>query len=63
MRRKKKKRTKNLNLDKQLIYLILNDICKTGPCGSRQPGELRSRLHQLQTLALTQVPLGKYGES
>lgn len=42
--------TKNLNLDKQRTHLILNDTCTTGPCGSRSPGELRSRLSSLHTL-------------
>jgi len=56
---RKKKGTKNLNLEKQLTYLIVNDPYETGPRGSRQPRELRSQLHQLQTLASTQIFFGK----
>lgn len=46
--KEEKKGAKNLNLEKQLTYLILNDPYETGLCGSRQPRELRSKLHQLQ---------------
>lgn len=57
--KEEKKGAKNLNLEKQLTYLILNDPYETGLCGSRQPRELRSKLHQLQTLASTQIFFGK----